>query len=430
MTDTIDEARFREIFAHLGAVTAYAARRGSRDPDGVAAEVMTIAWRRLGVVPADDSAPVALRHRPQRRLRGGALQAAHGARTGIAGTSPAPEVDEPRPRARRGAARPPHLRPRGPAARRVGGPEPDPGRRGAWDQRDRVPGAPLPRPTPPARRSSQNRSPRLSPSSTWREHDHRNHTRAPPRREPCRDGFNRRRRRALRPDRLAAGRGSAPAAHDRAGGCSCSSRLRSSRRSRPQPRIALSHWVFARRRPRARSRGPSTSAPRRSSSCRRGTHGPRSSSGPTPSWCAAAGGAWPSRSTRARGSATGSARSERGDTAEAARAHGVLNDLMKNRISHLLPTGAPENWAPDRRAVPATSSMPTTAATSSSSASTPTPRQASWRSSRRAAGRTGRDLTIRQQVPVLREAREDGIDVVLGVVGVRPRRAGSSRARR
>jgi len=32
MTDTIDEARFRGIFAHLGAVTAYAKRRGSRDP--------------------------------------------------------------------------------------------------------------------------------------------------------------------------------------------------------------------------------------------------------------------------------------------------------------------------------------------------------------------------------------------------------------
>ncbi|HEY2779051.1 MAG TPA: sigma-70 family RNA polymerase sigma factor [Gaiellaceae bacterium] len=57
MTDTIDEARFRGIFSHLGEVTAYAARRGSRDPDGVAAEVMTIAWRRLAVVPADDPRP-------------------------------------------------------------------------------------------------------------------------------------------------------------------------------------------------------------------------------------------------------------------------------------------------------------------------------------------------------------------------------------
>src|SRR6476646_6097477 len=57
MTETIAEARFRGIFSHLGAVTAYAARRGSRDPDGVAAEVMTIAWRRLEAVPADDPLP-------------------------------------------------------------------------------------------------------------------------------------------------------------------------------------------------------------------------------------------------------------------------------------------------------------------------------------------------------------------------------------
>jgi RNA polymerase sigma-70 factor (ECF subfamily) len=57
MTTTRDEERFRGIFAHLGAVTAYAARRGSRDPEGVAAEVMTIAWRRLPAVPADDPLP-------------------------------------------------------------------------------------------------------------------------------------------------------------------------------------------------------------------------------------------------------------------------------------------------------------------------------------------------------------------------------------
>jgi RNA polymerase sigma-70 factor, ECF subfamily len=51
------EARFREVFSHLGAVTAYARRRGSRDPDGIAAEAMTIAWRRLNDVPADDPLP-------------------------------------------------------------------------------------------------------------------------------------------------------------------------------------------------------------------------------------------------------------------------------------------------------------------------------------------------------------------------------------
>ncbi len=51
------EARFREVFSHLGAVTAYARRRGSRDADGIAAEAMTIAWRRLADVPADDPLP-------------------------------------------------------------------------------------------------------------------------------------------------------------------------------------------------------------------------------------------------------------------------------------------------------------------------------------------------------------------------------------
>jgi RNA polymerase sigma-70 factor (ECF subfamily) len=51
------EARFRVIFAHLGAVTAYARRRGSLDADAVAAETMAIAWRRLADVPADDALP-------------------------------------------------------------------------------------------------------------------------------------------------------------------------------------------------------------------------------------------------------------------------------------------------------------------------------------------------------------------------------------
>src|SRR5690242_742195 len=39
--------RFKEVFAEFGLVEAYARRRGSRDPDGIAAETMTIAWRRL-----------------------------------------------------------------------------------------------------------------------------------------------------------------------------------------------------------------------------------------------------------------------------------------------------------------------------------------------------------------------------------------------
>jgi RNA polymerase sigma factor (sigma-70 family) len=51
------EKRFRTVFSHLGAVTAYARRRGSKDADAIAAEVMTIAWRRLGDVPTDDPRP-------------------------------------------------------------------------------------------------------------------------------------------------------------------------------------------------------------------------------------------------------------------------------------------------------------------------------------------------------------------------------------
>src|SRR5215210_715803 len=51
------EVRFRGVFAHFGAVTAYARRRGSGDPEAVAAEVMTVAWRRLADVPTDDARP-------------------------------------------------------------------------------------------------------------------------------------------------------------------------------------------------------------------------------------------------------------------------------------------------------------------------------------------------------------------------------------
>jgi RNA polymerase sigma factor (sigma-70 family) len=51
------EVRFRLVFNQLGAVTAYARRRGSRDAEGIAAEVMAIAWRRLADVPADDPRP-------------------------------------------------------------------------------------------------------------------------------------------------------------------------------------------------------------------------------------------------------------------------------------------------------------------------------------------------------------------------------------
>jgi len=53
----VAEERFRAVFSHLGSVTAYARRRGSRDADAIAAEAMTIAWRRLADVPKDDPRP-------------------------------------------------------------------------------------------------------------------------------------------------------------------------------------------------------------------------------------------------------------------------------------------------------------------------------------------------------------------------------------
>jgi RNA polymerase sigma factor (sigma-70 family) len=51
------EERFHAVFSHLGAVTAYARRRGSSDADAVAAEAMAIAWRRLADLPRDDPLP-------------------------------------------------------------------------------------------------------------------------------------------------------------------------------------------------------------------------------------------------------------------------------------------------------------------------------------------------------------------------------------
>lgn len=51
------EARFGPVFAHFDPLMAYAARRGSSDPEGIAAETMAIAWRRLSSVPRDDPRP-------------------------------------------------------------------------------------------------------------------------------------------------------------------------------------------------------------------------------------------------------------------------------------------------------------------------------------------------------------------------------------
>src|SRR3954447_22325450 len=88
------EIRFHGVFRHLGAVTAYARRRGSRDPEAIAAEAMTIAWRRLADVPRDDPLPwlyatarnllLADARRSGRRTRLRELE----------GTAPGPELHE------------------------------------------------------------------------------------------------------------------------------------------------------------------------------------------------------------------------------------------------------------------------------------------------------------------------------------------------
>lgn len=51
------EARYATVFSHLGLIAAYARRRGSADPDAIAAETMAIAWRRLANVPGPDPRP-------------------------------------------------------------------------------------------------------------------------------------------------------------------------------------------------------------------------------------------------------------------------------------------------------------------------------------------------------------------------------------
>ena len=366
MTDTLDEARFRGIFAHLGAVTAYAARRGSRDPEGRRGrgddDRVAPAGRRTG----RRFAPVALRDRPQRRLCGGSLPTANGA-GGLAGTSPAPEVESLDPeldaalRALRTSDRE--------ALLLVAWEDLSPTQAAeALGISRRRSGCASSAPAAACATRSRNRSPRLSPISTWREHDHRNHVLASPRREPRHDGADRRRRRLFDRIVVAAGRGSA-------------------RRARPSRRMlvlvavafvaalaastafALSHWVFG-----DVVHAPVSRAeylrPRRSSSCRPDTRGLRSSSGRTPSWCAAAGAAWPSRSTRARGSATGSARSSAATRLRRRARTSVLDDLMTNRIG-VAPKGRPRTGRQPARRSP-TSSTPTTAATRSSSACTPT----------------------------------------------------------
>lgn len=56
-SDITAEARFREVFAHLPEVVAYARRRGSHDPEAIGAEALAIAWRKLADLPSDDARP-------------------------------------------------------------------------------------------------------------------------------------------------------------------------------------------------------------------------------------------------------------------------------------------------------------------------------------------------------------------------------------
>ena len=49
--------RFSAVFDHFGAIVLYAQRRGSRDPEGVASEALTIAWRRLEQIDDRNALP-------------------------------------------------------------------------------------------------------------------------------------------------------------------------------------------------------------------------------------------------------------------------------------------------------------------------------------------------------------------------------------
>jgi RNA polymerase sigma-70 factor (ECF subfamily) len=96
------EERFRRVFSHLGAVTAYARRRGSKDAEAIAAEAMTIAWRRLADVPADDPRPW-LYATARNLVRAEARRAAQAAAPHVQEpeqVAPAPELHELDPRLR------------------------------------------------------------------------------------------------------------------------------------------------------------------------------------------------------------------------------------------------------------------------------------------------------------------------------------------
>ncbi|MFN8141721.1 MAG: sigma-70 family RNA polymerase sigma factor [Solirubrobacterales bacterium] len=51
------EENFDRVFSQYGAIASFAVRRGSRDPESIAAETMAIAWRRLAEIDHDDCRP-------------------------------------------------------------------------------------------------------------------------------------------------------------------------------------------------------------------------------------------------------------------------------------------------------------------------------------------------------------------------------------
>lgn len=52
-----DQGQFDLVYQHEPAIVAYCRRRGSRDPEGLAAETMTIAWRRIADLNTSDCRP-------------------------------------------------------------------------------------------------------------------------------------------------------------------------------------------------------------------------------------------------------------------------------------------------------------------------------------------------------------------------------------
>src|SRR5437867_11275857 len=92
------EAQFAAVFAHFDPLVAYAARRGSGDPEAIAAETMTIAWRRLSSVPVDDPRPwlfVTARNLLMAERRRDLRRSQVGERTSVPTWLPSPETADP-----------------------------------------------------------------------------------------------------------------------------------------------------------------------------------------------------------------------------------------------------------------------------------------------------------------------------------------------